>query len=151
MFIKSHLIYGASFALILSYFLELTWAPTLIIFLSSLLIDVDHYAYYAIKTKDFSFRRSYKWFVKKLENWRRLNQKEKAEQKIAVMAFHGIEFLSLLFILSFVYTSALWILAGVSFHLVLDHIHLIYHKDPVYAKVCPTYVYFTNKKKKASW
>ena len=147
MFIKGHLIGGIIFTLILVYSLNIGWFAASIVFLSSILIDVDHYIYYILKTKDLNIKRSYNWFIKKVEKWEKINQQELSKYKIDIMAFHGIEFISILAILSFINSGFIWILTGVTFHLALDHIGLSYKKYPIYAKISPIYTYFTNKKK----
>lgn len=114
---KYHIILGFLFSLILYLifpFISL-WG-SLIIFASSVLIDVDHYIYYIFAKKDLSLKNAYSFFIKKPK----LNP--------AMYFFHGIEILLILFILGiFINKLFLFILIGFSFHLFLDIIEQIYY------------------------
>ena len=113
---KAHIILGSIFSIIL-YFLGLTPLQCTVIFLSSFLIDFDHYAWYVIKKKDFSLRNAY-YFLKGLE-----------KEKPVMMIFHTFEFILLILILSLFYDFFLFILIGMLFHSLLDVIDLKYNKE----------------------
>ena len=88
-----------------------------LIFLSGFLIDGDHYLWYILKFKNFSFRKAY---------WYHVEHKGKSKLHIA----HTIEFWILLAILSFYFRFFYFILIGVIFHNILDFIHIYIMKFP---------------------
>jgi len=121
---KSHIILGAIFSLILVHFFNFSLIAGGIIFLSSVLIDVDHYLYYVYKKKDWSLRRAYGFFI---ENERKLlSCPRQKRNKIAVplCPFHGIEFvLILLFLGIFLWKYLFFVTFGFFFHLFIDIIY----------------------------
>ena len=126
---KYHAFYGFLFSLILFYiFPEITLLGATIIFLFSIIIDVDHYLFYGITKKDWSLNRAHKWFIEenkkffKLSYWERLKHTEQIP-----CIFHGIEALAILLILSLTSNIFLYIAVGFIFHQFLDFIFLIYH------------------------
>jgi len=131
---KYHIICGALFSiclfLIFNYLqIPITTFQLLIIFFSSVLIDVDHYAYYVFIKKNFNLIKAYNWFVRKRKKWIRISIEERKKYKNPILIFHGIEFWILLLILSFYYKPFWFILIGVFFHLFLDYIDLIYYHE----------------------
>jgi len=90
-------------------------SPYIIIFLSSILIDIDHYLLYAYRKKNLSLVKAWKWHIF-LHN----NPREAQKQIPFLHLFHTIEFLVLIFILSFFYKVFLWIFIGFIFHTFLD-------------------------------
>jgi hypothetical protein len=124
---KYHIFYGLIFSLILFIlfpdFIGLT--GFFIIFLSSFLIDVDHYLYYAISKKDFSLKNAYSWFIEKSSKANKLSKAEKKKLKTMPCIFHGIEAFFILAILSFFFPIFLFFLLGFAFHEALDAINII--------------------------
>lgn len=113
----THLILGAIFSWIVYLLFPELGLKALIVFASSVLIDIDHYFVAVAITKNLSPFKAHKYFIdtlkdKTLFNKRRLNYE--------LYIFHVLEFYLLLFILSFSYETALLILGGVSFHISLD-------------------------------
>ncbi len=142
-----HIIYGLLFCSTLFYFFEFTIFPLSIIFLSSVLIDIDHYIYYVFKKRDINLINAYNHFIISSRRFNKLSHSEKKKFKRPIMFLHGIESLLVLFILSIFLDFFLWILIGFLFHLFLDYIHLIYIKLPISMKTSQLFVYFRNKKK----
>lgn len=118
------------------------------IFLSSFLIDFDHYLYYAFKKKNFNPQYSHKNLVEKRKDWLRLSKEEKQEYKRPLIIFHGIEFWILLFIFSFFNKTFIFILIGIFIHIIVDHIEILYFKDVFYHKFSQIWVIIKNKNKK---
>jgi hypothetical protein len=120
---KFHFLSGFIFTILL-YFLFYPVIPffgLLIIFLSSFLMDADHFFYYIFKKRDFNLIRAYKWYI---ENTKKFCSSSKEKQKkiyIGFYIFHGIEILIILFLLGF-YISPIFnfILIGFLFHLSVD-------------------------------
>ena len=108
-----HIILGLVFIIILKFFASFTSMQLLIIFASSVLIDVDHWFIYSLKKKDISVLRAYKWFV----------ALEESNKKIKFLfIFHTIEFFLLICFLSFYYNFIYYSLIGISFHYICDFI-----------------------------
>lgn len=130
MFVSRHIFFGIILSILLFiFFPTLGFFPIAIIFLSSVLIDVDHYFYYLIQTRELSLAKAYNWYM---ERWKKLKNipKEKIKEIYSgLFLFHGIEWLILLFLLG-TYVNNFFILVffGFLFHFILDILHEIYFK-----------------------
>ncbi len=120
---KHHIILGAIFSALLYWLFSLTIFQTLLVFLSSILIDFDHYLWYVARKKDWDLKNSYNYLEKLSKNLK----------KPIMMVFHTIEFLILVFILSFFWRGFYFALIGMIFHSILD---LLYfgHKNMLYVR-----------------
>ncbi|MFA7707816.1 MAG: hypothetical protein WCX73_02615 [Candidatus Pacearchaeota archaeon] len=114
---KAHIILGAIFSLIAFYFFHLTIIEAGLIFLSSVLIDFDHYMFGAVRNKTLNLKKLYFW-----------HKNLGSSHKPMFHIFHSLEFLLLILILSFYYHFFLFILIGMVFHSILDLIDLIKRK-----------------------
>ncbi|MFH1917577.1 MAG: metal-dependent hydrolase [Nanoarchaeota archaeon] len=143
---KSHIILGAILSLVLIYFFNFSLIAGIIILLSSVLIDVDHYLYYVYKKKDWSLKRAYNFFIVGKNKIASLSRKQRNEFYHGFSFLHGIETLVILFILGkFLSEYFYYILIGFSFHLFLDIIHqkTIHDRFDKYSII---YDYFKYKK-----
>ena len=123
MYPKPHTILGFIFSLSLYLiFPQISLLEASILFLASVLIDVDHYLYYVLTRKDISLPRAYGWFVKFSKKFRKLSRKEKRLILLPIMFLHGIEVLILLFIIGIYFPIINFIAYGFIFHLSLDFI-----------------------------
>jgi len=103
MFLQYHFFVG----LIVSLFLyPLYGLNVLIIFFSSILIDIDHYILYIFKFKSFNVLKANKYFMN--------------HEGTSFLFLHTAEFVILLLILSLHSNFAFFILMGVAIHLLLD-------------------------------
>ena len=117
---KNHIIINLIIALILLVFINPFYV--LIFFLSSILIDMDHYLYYIFTKKRFSLKSAYNWYIIERQKFHDLSKKEKKKHRYFIFIFHGIETLIILFLLS-LYTPILFFIAlGFSIHLIEDSI-----------------------------
>lgn len=134
MLVKYHVLLGFLFSLILFFiFPEINYFEVLIIFLSSVLIDVDHYLYYIFKNKSLNLKKAFNYFKDKRTKMLKLSRKQRNKVPTIPCCLHGIEILIILFLLNlFVSKIFLFILIGFSFHLVLDLIEQFYYKDRIY-------------------
>lgn len=134
---KYHIIYGFIFSLILwLIFPEIGISGFSLIFLSSVFIDLDHAMRYSIKTGNFNPIKFWKWS----------KEEELPKEKIRKCGypqfiFHGIEFVAILFVLSFYFSFVKFILIGVLFHLVLDYIWIFSKGYPWETKFSQIYIY----------
>lgn len=144
---KEHVILGVVFSFIAwLLFPEIGFLGALLIFLSSVFIDVDHYMIYVIKTKEISLKKSYSWWVNLRSTAKKLvEQKKKVKGPICI--FHTIEFIFVVFLLSLLYKPFFLILAGIIFHSIVDIIDLKIRKV-LYLRELSFINYLINKKSK---
>ena len=149
---KWHLLFGFVVSYILVYFFDISIFAGTIIFLSSWLIDVDHYFWYVLEMKDWNplnaARNAINWYKKSIPKWFKLSLEEREKFRRGVFVFHGLLFWLILVALSFFHPIFLWILAGVGIHMVADLIDLYFRREPLYNKIFPCYVIRRNKNKK---
>lgn len=105
------------FMLVLILFSSIGIFPVILMFLSSILIDFDHYMLYIDKKHDFSLKKAYTFHATLPRN-----------HKPALHLFHTLEFLILVAIFSLYIPIFSFILAGMLFHSILDLIELSYDK-----------------------
>jgi len=145
---KWHILFGLIFSFLVWLIFPITFFQATIIFLASVLIDIDHYFLYVFEKKDLSLRRAYNSSINFGKKWRKLKREDKEKYKKKQFIFHGIEFLTLIFLLSFLNNLFFYILIGLIFHLFLDILSEIYYQDPLYIKLSQIAVYIKNKNKK---
>ncbi len=146
---KTHIILGA-LASLLIYLIYPAIGPinTLIIFLSSFLIDVDHYIYYILKKKDYNLKKAFNWFVNQRKIFLKLSPKKRENFERTIIIFHGIECWLLIILLIFVHKIFLFILMGIMIHMFFDFIDLHLTKTPFHIKTSQVYVHIKNKNNK---
>jgi acyl-coenzyme A synthetase/AMP-(fatty) acid ligase len=117
---KWHVLINLVLSLILLIFINPVY--TLIFFLSSVLIDLDHYLYYIYEKKDFSLKKAYSWHKLTRERFHNLSKEEKKKHKYFVLIFHGFEILVIMLALSKVYPVLFFVFLGFFVHLTEDSI-----------------------------
>lgn len=146
---KFHIIIGLIFSLLVLILSPSIGLPGFFIILaSSVLIDVDHYLYYVCKKHDLSLKNAYNWFISKNKFMKSLPLKQREKYKKVIIIFHGIEFWSIIFILSFFHKIFLFVLLGIIIHLIADFIWLFLEKGSLYQKLSQVNIYLKNKGKK---
>ncbi len=130
---KFHFFTGLIFSIILFLiFPEVDLIAASLIFLSSFLIDVDHYLYYIYIKKDVSLKKAYQWFIEKHHKYKNSSIEERDKFPSRPLIFHGIEIIILLFILGFFVSKYFYfILIGVSLHLFFDILNEIRHRNRI--------------------
>jgi hypothetical protein len=125
---KKHILIGIIFTLVLFFvFPKIEWYYLVIFYLSSFLIDFDHYMCAVLKTKKWSLFSS-------LDYYRRLEKIELSEKNRKIFRkgnfhiFHTIEFHLFVLILGLLFTPFLYVFYGMVFHSIIDFITLIYTK-----------------------
>ena len=125
---KYHIFFGLIFStIIFLLFTQIGLIGFLIIFLSSFLIDVDHYLFFVYAKKDIILKNAHRWFIEKNRKSLKLSKAEKKKIKAIPCIFHGIEMILVLIILSFFSQIFLYVLVGFIFHELLDLISLKYN------------------------
>lgn len=112
---KSHIILGIIFSLLLYFFMHVSIISALVVLLSSVLIDIDHYLWYVFRKKDLSLANSYRWYKNLPFN-----------HKPMFHFMHSVEFLILTFLLSFIFPVFLFIFLGFIFHSIADILEFAY-------------------------
>jgi uncharacterized membrane protein len=142
---NKHALYGILFSLSLfSFFPSIGFLGIILIFLSSVFIDVDHYFASILSGNGFSLQKAYKWMLAKNKNKYEYVSKW-------IIPFHGIELFIVLFSLYFlndgiIANILIYIIIGCLFHLFLDIIDLFKHKLPWYLKLSCLYTYYIHYK-----
>lgn len=144
---RSHLIIGGICSSLLIYFFHVPLLAGITIFLSSFLIDIDHYFWFVYKKRDFNPFRARRYFFNFGDVWRKIPVPKRKNYRRAILIFHGIEFWVILFGLSFLNIIFLWILAGVMIHIIADLIKLFVDKEPISSKLSVCLVANLNKNK----
>ena len=119
MYVHQHIILAIISLIILTPFIKIF---ALIVALSLILIDVDHYLFYFLYYKDISLKNAYYYFLNK-------------PKKVHLFIFHTIEFWTLLLLLSFITPFFLAILIGIFLHIIQDLTYHLY--DPNSLKYKP--------------
>ena len=118
---KIHIILGLIFSAILFFFFpNLGWLGFSITFLSSVLIDIDHYIYYIFRKGNFNFFKAYNYFFETMQKGKNMPKKERKKYFYGFFIMHGIEFIIFLLLLSNLSHYFAYIAIGAGFHLVLD-------------------------------
>ena len=126
---KYHLLLGFIFSFILFLiFPNINLIGAGIIFLSSFLIDVDHYIYYILKKKSLNLRKAVNYFLEKRKKLRIMDVERRKGFYSGFCFLHGIEILMVLFIAGiFISKYFLLVFIGFTFHLFLDILEEIYN------------------------
>ena len=146
---KYHISLGFLFSFILYFiFPEITLFMAGIVFLSSVLIDFDHYLYFVSRKKSLSLKKAYIYFIEKRKKYRKLDSKTKRKYYGGFYFLHGLEFVFLLFVFGYFFSVYFYfILLGVMFHLFLDYIDFIIY-DKRFDKISVIYDFIKFKKLK---
>lgn len=114
---KWHAFFGVIFSLILYYFFHASFLNSLIVFLASVFIDVDHYLFGAKRNQTLNLKKIYTWHKNLPKN-----------HKPIMHIFHTIEFTFFIAILAYFFNFFLFILIGMLFHSFSDIIDMAYTK-----------------------
>jgi len=120
-----HIVFGVLFTFLIWFFAQgISWLYLSLIFLSSFLIDLDHYVTGLMKTGKFGLRRIFGYY-KEIEA---LQKKEKVmgiRRRGDFYLFHTVEFHALIAIISIFWTAFFYIFIGMVFHSLLDLFYLL--------------------------
>lgn len=138
---SKHIFYGFLFSLFAYLiFPQIGVFNAFVIFLSSFLIDFDHYLVYVFYKRKFSVRKAYRHFVN-LDKTLFHNKSYKGP----LVIFHTVEVLALLLWLSIYNSVFLFISIGMIFHWLLD-IYTLKKLNALHAKDFSIIYYYLNKK-----
>ena len=103
MLVSKHIFFGLIFVgFLYLIFPQIELIELSIIFLSSILIDVDHYFYYVYKKKNWNLKRAHKWHINEFKKFLSLSWKQRNKTPTRFSLLHGIETLLFVFLLSFI-------------------------------------------------
>jgi len=147
---KSHIIFGLIVSIIITLsFDEVTFLHGLVIFLASILIDVDHYFWYAVRFKDPNPLNGIKWYLKTNKLFLKMPRGERSNMEKGAFIFHDfIAWLALLILGFQIHPFFHYVLIGFAIHIIPDLIVLKLRGIQIFSKISFIYVLKTNKNKK---
>lgn len=131
---RSHIILGAVFTFLIWIIDKNTpWYFLMVVFLSSFLIDFDHYLASIIKSKKFlSLKESLEYH--RLKGIQQVKDKQKGKRKKGDFHFfHTIEFHALIGILGIFFPFFMYVFIGMIFHSFIDFTTLL-ERDYLYLR-----------------
>lgn len=133
MHVSRHIFLGAIFSLfLLIVYPKIEILGLGIIFLSSVLIDIDHYLYYIYRKKDWNLRKAYNWFIEMEKKFLRLKREERNKTALPFCFLHGFDLIFILFIGGLFINKYLFFVGiGFSFHLLMDMFDETKYKDRI--------------------
>ena len=128
-----HILFGAIFTLLIWFFApNLNWIYLILLFLSSFLIDFDHYVNVVIKTKKLSLFHSFRYHDE-LQKIELQENKKGLRRKGDFHLFHTVEFHIFVGLLGIFWIGFFYIFIGMVFHSLLDLFWLL-QKDRFYRR-----------------
>jgi hypothetical protein len=125
---KTHAIIGLVFSILIYILFKINVIDALLIFLSSIFIDVDHYLLFAIRNKDFSLKNAYKTQKNSYLEHKKNKTKTITEKKI-LHVFHTLEFFIFILILSYFWNIFFFVFLGMLIHTIFDMIEMFHDKN----------------------
>jgi len=134
--VRTHVMVGLVVSILLLFFhKEIGLFYVTILFLSSVLIDVDHYIFYAYITGDWSLKRAYYAFV----------NLEESNNKKQLLLFHGVECWIVLLMLTCLHSLFIYVCIGVALHIILDLLFMFDKGMSLFPKLSQIFVYLDTK------
>jgi len=123
---RQHILLGLVFSLLVWIILPwISWFYILIIFLSSFLIDFDHYLVAVYHTKNIGLINALK-FYEMVKEKQREEHKRGMRKRGLFFLFHTIEFHLVVLLIGISYEPFIYIFIGMVFHSMVDFIDLSY-------------------------
>lgn len=124
-----HILFGAIFSIIVWIAVPtIDYLYIIFIFLSSFLIDFDHYICSAFKTKKLGLFHSFEYH-KDMDRQAKADLAKGIKEKGDFHIFHTIEFHILVGLFGLISTPFFYIFLGMIFHSLLDIYSLLYEKE----------------------
>jgi len=120
---QEHFIYGFFFASFLLLIMPSIGLPGfMLIVLSTVLLDFDHYLYHFYTKTEPSLLNAYLWFRNNRKKFLALPKNKRAQYYGAWCMFHGFEALLIAFLFTFFVSEYFgFVFIGMAFHLLLDY------------------------------
>jgi len=148
---KFHILYGLLLSLaVLFLFPQIGFVGFLIIWVSSVLIDIDHYLYFVWLKKDFNPKNAFKWFMDNNKRYNLLPKSERKKYYFGNYFLHGFEAIFILVLLFYLTKNMfiLYILLGFLFHQIIDFIDLYKKNIKSYKLLSFFYSVYKNKERR---
>lgn len=146
---KYHILTGALVSYLLTLIFDLNPLIGIIIFSASVLIDGDHYLWYAYGTKDLNPFNAIRWYIKFGSRWGEIPPKKLREYGAGVFIFHNWICWAILLVLGFtLHPFFYWVLIGFAIHIIPDLIVLFMKGKSILEKISLGHVLKKNKGKK---
>lgn len=120
--ILDHIKYSAPASVSLIPFIGLN--KSLVFFISSLIIDIDHWIDYIFRFKNASIKKMINYYGELFANRDNLTKKK----FVGLSVLHTVEFFIFVYFLSLKYPLLVYVLWGFVFHLMLDVVYLVRYK-----------------------
>lgn len=118
---KTHILIGGAISLILLFVFDISPTNTILFFLSSFLLDFDHYIYAVYKTKSYNPKKAYLFFINKSKFLKKIPKENWRKYYSGVYVFHGVETIIFFILLGILISKIFfYISAGIFLHLLLD-------------------------------
>jgi hypothetical protein len=124
---KWHIFWG--FPLVFVFWVfnpSISYLTLLLLFSSSVLIDIDHYITAVTKTKRWSISKNYKHY-KNLISQTKIKKSKGIREKGDFFLFHTLEFHLLIALLSFIWIPMFYVFIGMVYHSIFDVIWMVKH------------------------
>ena len=121
---QKHLTYGILLSLFLAFILPdiVGFTGVMIIILSTVLLDGDHYVNYILSQGDINILNTYRFFRSNHKKFKALPINKRAEYYWAWCFLHGIEVLIIALLLTVLVSEYFgFAFIGLAFHLILDY------------------------------
>jgi hypothetical protein len=149
MYPRYHIIFGFILSIVLFLvFPAINLIGAGIIFLSSFLIDADHYIYCLFKKRDLNFSHALKHFIDARKKISRMPKSKRKDYYSGFCFLHGIEILIIFLLLGISLSRYfLFVFIGFALHIVLDISEELYYHQRI-DKISLIYDWFKFKKLK---
>ena len=106
---KSHILISLLVTFILVKIFHISFFYGVILLFSAILIDVDHYLLYVYQKNNLSLKKAYWYFYNRGIKFRKISRDKRKKYKEDILLFHNIEFLIIIFFLSWFYFPIFYI------------------------------------------
>lgn len=116
-----------------------------VVFLSSFLIDVDHYMEYVVRQKDISLINALRYYHYKLKYFKKLHRRHWKKYKEHYIIFHTIESWIVLAFLGMINPIFWFVLLGFGIHMFFDYIAMLSYRVILVSKISLIATYVLNR------
>jgi hypothetical protein len=119
---NKHIFFGTIFSVALFLiFPKISVIGLFTLFISSFMIDIDHYIYYIFRKKNLNPIKAYHWYMENRKKFYSLSSEKRKSTYGGLYVLHGLGFLFILLFLGFfVYNLFLLVFVGFLFHEMFD-------------------------------
>ncbi|MCH7850083.1 MAG: hypothetical protein IH845_00365 [Nanoarchaeota archaeon] len=145
---KYHVLTGILVPGFLYFYFDIPILAAVTISLASVLIDIDHYFWYAAESKDLNPFNAISWYIRSSPKIKKMPSKKRKEYTKGVFIFHNWICWSILLALGFLNQIFFYTLVGFVIHIIPDLVVLKKIDESILQKISLGYVLKRNKNKK---